>query len=74
VAAGLIGWNEIGNIANDEQIAGIAIRNDCGVDARIAARNDHDSGRLALARQALVQAILGVEMLVTESLESVYKL
>jgi hypothetical protein len=63
-AAGLIGRDEIGDVADDEELARARVEDDLRRDPRVAAADDHDLGRLALglslearplARKALVE-------------------
>ena len=50
--------HQIGDIAHDEQFAGMRIENDFGRNPRVAATNDHDLGPLAGFGEFLIAATL----------------
>ena len=71
LAARLVGRHQVGDVADDEQLARHGAEDRFGVDAAVAARDDHRLGRLPVGGQLLVLLGLGQEVPVVEAAEAV---
>jgi hypothetical protein len=55
----LVGRNEIGDVAHDEQRAGVGVEDRRHIDARVAAGDHHGLGRLAERGELEIAALVG---------------
>jgi len=61
--------NQVGHIADNEEVARIALEYQCRIHARIAAGDDQRFGRLAFLHQLLVKTVIVLEMLFAKAPE-----
>ncbi|HSW51747.1 MAG TPA: hypothetical protein VLG93_00840 [Sulfuricaulis sp.] len=69
-AALLVRRHQVGHVAHHEQVAGIAVGDNGRIDARVAAGDDHDPGRLTLADQLLERRAVAFVVVRAEALKA----
>jgi len=73
ITAGFERRHQIGHIANDEQIAGVAVGHDGGVHSGIATPHHNRLGRLPLLGEAVEEGAIFFIIVAAEALEAVNK-
>ena len=71
LAAGLVGRNQVRNVARNEQLAWHGAEDRLRVDAAVGAGDDHGVGRLPVGREFLVLLDIGKEVALFEAAEAV---
>ena len=71
LAARLVGRHQVGDVADDEQLARHGAEDRFRVDAAVAAGDDHRFGRLPVGGQLLVFLRLGQEVPVMKAAEAI---
>jgi hypothetical protein len=70
-ASGLVGRHEVGDVADHEQLARHGREDRFGIDAAVAAGNDHDFGILPIGGKLLVVVGVGNEVAVLKTAKTI---